>query len=75
MSLKTARILAAAYHLLMLYFVTWPGVLPFAKAEPLILGLPFTMAWIAGWIAGSVIVLTLLDRVEKRFRVVEGGDD
>lgn len=75
MSLKTARILAAAYHLLMLYFVTWPGVLPFAKAEPLILGLPFTMAWIAGWIAGSVIVLTLLDRAEKRFRVVEGGDD
>jgi len=75
MSLKTARILAVAYHLLMLYFVTWPGVLPFAKAEPLILGLPFTMAWIAGWIAGSVIVLTLLDRVEKRFRVVEGGDD
>ena len=75
MSLKTARILTGAYHLLMLYFVTWPGVLPFAKAEPLILGLPFTMAWIAGWIAGSVIVLTLLDQVEKRFRAMDRGDD
>ena len=74
MNLKTARILAGAYHLLMLYFVTWPGMLPFAKAEPLILGLPFAMAWIAGWIAGSVIVLTLLDRVEKRYRAMDGGD-
>lgn len=74
MSLRTARVLAAGYHLAMLYFVTWPGILPFAKAEPLVLGLPFTMAWIAVWIAGSVIVLALLDRVEKKHRIGGGGD-
>lgn len=74
MNIKTARILAGAYHLAMLYFVTWPGILPFAKAEPLVLGLPFAMAWIAAWIAGSVVVLALLDRVEKKYRVGSGGE-
>ena len=75
MNFKTARILAAAYHILMLYFVTWPGLLPFAKVEPLVFGLPFTMAWIAAWISGSVVVLILLDTVEKRYRTKDGADD
>ena len=75
MNLKTARILAAAYHILMLYFVTWPGLLPFAKVEPLVFGLPFTMAWIAAWISGSGVVLILLDTVEKRYRTKDGADD
>ena len=30
--------------------------------------------WIAAWIAGSVLVLTLLDRVEKRYRDSAEGD-
>ena len=68
MSLKTARLLTGAYLLLAMFFVTWPGLVPFARIEPLILGLPFSMAWIAGWIAGVVIVLALLDRVERRYR-------
>ena len=72
MSLKTARVLTGAYLVLAVYFVTWPGLVPFARIEPLILGLPFSMAWIAGWVAGVAIVLTLLDRVERRYR--EGGD-
>ncbi len=74
MNLRTARALAGVYHLAMLYFVTWPGILPFARAEPLLFGLPFTMAWIAAWITGSVLVLASLDRVEKRFRNSDGGD-
>lgn len=72
MSLKTARILASTYFVLALVFVTWPGIVPFARVEPLVLGLPFSMAWIAGWVAGSVPVLWLLDRVERRYR--EGDD-
>jgi len=75
MTLRTARLLAGAYHLLMLFFVTWPGNVPFARAEPLILGLPFSMAWIAAWISGSVIVMALLDQVEKRNRVDHGSED
>jgi hypothetical protein len=68
MSLRSARSAAGAYFVLMLVAVTWPGVLPFARVEPFILGLPFSMAWLAAWIAGSVVVLYLLDRVEKRHR-------
>ena len=66
MSLKTARALTVAYLLLAMFFVTWPGFLPFARIEPLILGLPFSMAWIAGWVAGVFLALFLLDRVERR---------
>ena len=68
MSLKTARALTVAYLLLAMAFVTWPGLVPFARIEPFILGLPFSMAWIAGWVAGVVPVLYALDRVEKRHR-------
>jgi len=74
MTLKTARALTGAYFVLMLFFVTWPGMVPFSGAEPLVLGLPFSMAWIAFWITGSVVVLTLLDRVEKRYRDSVEGD-
>ena len=73
MSLKTARLLTGAYLVTALFFVTWPGLVPFARIEPLIFGLPFSMAWIAGWLAGVVVVLTLLDRVERRHRDGGGG--
>jgi hypothetical protein len=73
MSLRTARALTGTYFVLMLFFVTWPGFVPFAGPEPFILGLPFSLAWVAGWIAGSVLVLTLLDRVEKRYRDAAAG--
>jgi hypothetical protein len=73
MKLRTARTLTGAYLVAALVFVTWPGLLPFARIEPLVLGLPFSMAWIAGWVIGVLVVLVLLDRVEKRYR--DGGDD
>lgn len=73
MKLRTARTLTGAYLVAALVFVTWPGLVPFARIEPLVLGLPFSMAWIAGWVIGVLVVLVLLDRVEKRYR--DGGDD
>ena len=72
MSLRAARLLAGLYLVLATIFVTWPGFVPFAKVEPFILGLPFSMAWIAAWVAGCVVVLYLLDRVERRYR---NGED
>lgn len=72
MTLRSARVLAGVYFTLMLVFVTWPGLVPFARVQPLVFGLPFSMAWIAAWIAGSVVVLTLVHRVETRYR--EAGD-
>ena len=73
MRLRTARALTVVYFVLMLAAVTWPGLVPFARVRPLVLGLPFSMAWIAAWIAGSVVVLYLLDGVERRHRRTGGG--
>lgn len=67
MSVRVARALAGGYLVLMVVAVTWPGVVPFNRVEPAVLGLPFVMAWIAGWVAGAVPVLWLLDRAEARF--------
>lgn len=68
MRLRAARLLTGGYFLLMLVFTTWPGAVPFSRVRPLVLGLPFSFAWVAGWILGSVFVLVALDRVEKRHR-------
>ncbi len=68
MSRRTARGLTAAYFVVMLLVVTWPGALPFARVRPLILGLPFSLAWVSAWILGSILVLWGLDRVERRHR-------
>lgn len=68
MKLRTSRTLVAGYFAAMLVAVTWPGVLPFARIRPLILGLPFSFAWIALWVLGSVLVLWGADRIEARHR-------
>lgn len=73
MKLRTARILAGGYFVVAMIAVTWPGLVPFARIHPLVLGLPFSMAWIAGWISGAVLVLYLLDRVEERYRNGDGS--
>ena len=73
MSLKTARTLTTVYLVAAMIAVTWPGLVPFARIEPLILGLPLSMAWIAAWVAGTVVVLYLLDRVERRYRSADDG--
>ena len=57
---------AILFFLLFALAVTWPGMLPFNRIEPLVLGLPFSMAWIALWVALSFVVLLMLDRVEER---------
>ena len=55
---------AVIFFLLFVLAVTWPGMIPANRIEPLILGLPFSMAWIALWVALSFLVLLAVDRVE-----------
>lgn len=62
------RVLAVAYFVAYAVVVTWPGALPFNRVRPLVLGLPFSMAWIALWIVGAGLVLWALDRTEARYR-------
>jgi hypothetical protein len=68
MNLKTGRALAWTYLVLAMLAVTWPGILPFARIRPLIFGLPFSMVWIAAWVAGCVVVFGLLELVERNHR-------
>lgn len=68
MSLGAVRALAVAYFLAYAVAVTWPGMLPFNRVRPTVLGLPFSMVWVAFWIAGSGLVLWALDRSEERHR-------
>lgn len=75
MSVRTARILAAAYFACYALAVVWPGYVPFNRVEPMILGLPLSMAWPTLWLLGAVAVLFLLDRVECRAREDEGPGD
>lgn len=64
MSLSLARFLTAVFFVLFVAAVTWPGMVPFNRIEPLVLGLPFSMVWIAGWVLASFFVLVLIDWAE-----------
>ena len=68
MSLRWTRGAVAAFFVLYVLAVIWPGILPFNRVEPRILGMPFIMAWHAGLLALTVVVLYLADRVESRER-------
>ena len=41
--------------------MTWPGATFFNSFEPLILGLPFNLAWPAGWVLLGFVVLIWLN--------------
>jgi len=62
------RILTVAFYAAFVLAVTWPGMIPFNRIRPLVLGLPFSFAWVVFWVVGSLVVLLALDRVEKTER-------
>ena len=65
MTKRGVRTLAAVFFIVNAIAVTWPGFTPFNRVYPLILGLPFSMAWIAFWVLLSMVVLWVVDRVER----------
>jgi hypothetical protein len=67
---------AAGFFLLFTVAVTWPGMIPFNRVEPTVLGLPFNMVWIALWVVLSFVVLVLVDRLhEGSHKREESGKD
>jgi hypothetical protein len=60
------RVLLGIFYFAFLFAVTWPGMLPFNRIEPRVLGLPFAFAWPALWVTASFFVLAALDRSEDR---------
>ncbi len=68
MSIHWARRGAILFFLLFIVAVTWPGMILGNHIFPLVLGLPFSMVWIASWVVLSFLVLIFLDRAEERAR-------
>lgn len=68
MKIQAVRAGTILFFLLFVTAVTWPGMLPGNRIYPLILGMPFSMVWIASWVVLSFVVLVLLDRAEGRHR-------
>lgn len=68
MSLPAARSLAALFFAGYVVFLTWPGVVPFNRIHPFVLGLPFSLFWVAAWVAAGALVLWILHRAETRAR-------
>jgi hypothetical protein len=76
-SVRLARTLAVVFLAAYAVAVTWPGIIPFNRVFPLVLGLPFNMVWIALWISAGCAVLWWVDRAEsaERRRRAPPSDD
>ena len=56
--------------------VTWPGATFFNSFEPQVLGLPFNLAWPAGWVLlGFVVLIWLNLAVEAEEDAGNAGTD
>lgn len=58
------RVLLALFFALYLLALGWPGVLPFNRVEPFVLGLPFVFFWVTLWVVMGGVALWLLYRHE-----------
>ena len=66
--LALADVLFGSYCLVALSAVVWP-VYPAIgnRIEPFVMGLPFSLAWIVGWVAATFVALVLYERsIERR---------
>lgn len=66
MTVRAARRIVIAVLVLYAVFLTWPGIVPFNRIEPLVLGLPFVMFWIACWVVLVGAAFALLNSLETR---------
>lgn len=57
-----------AYHALaLLPTIGMLGGLPFAnRVFPLVLGLPFLMAWLVGWVLATAVIMALILRLDRQ---------
>ena len=60
------RRFAMGVFLLYLLAVTWPVATLFRSPEPLVFGLPLSMAWPVAWILIGLLMLLVLDHLENK---------
>lgn len=57
-------------------FVTLVFALPFVnRIEPVVLGLPFLLFWILGWVALTPLILLAAYWLERKLNAPEPGED
>jgi len=66
MTKRQGYAVAGAFFVLYLVAISWPGIQPFNRIRPFVLGLPFSMAWVTGWVIAGGLVLWWLERREDR---------
>jgi hypothetical protein len=70
---RGARVLIVVWAIVYAISLSWPGLTLFNRVEPKILGMPFVMAFVAGWLVLGLIVLILVDRAVSREEAGEPG--
>jgi Protein of unknown function (DUF3311) len=66
MNRRSIRAFAWTFFVVNLLAVVWPGLVPFNRVRPLVLGMPFVMVWLAGWLVASMAALIVIEWVEHR---------
>ena len=57
-------------------FITMVFALPLVnRIEPIILGLPFLLFWLLGWVVLTPFILALAYKLEKKYNPPEEGED
>lgn len=72
MSVRAARGFVLVLLVLYVLALTWPGIEPFNRIKPLVLGLPFVLFWICVWIVLVGVGFALLDAAQTRHEVRTG---
>jgi len=71
---RSVRVLVVVWGALYIACLSWPGLTLFNRIEPKILGMPFVMAFVAGWLVLGLLVFIVVDRVVSR-EETELGDE
>ena len=59
---RRAHFLLAAFVAVGSACLIWPGAMLGARIEPYVLGLPFSLAFVAAWPIATFVVLSVYDR-------------
>ena len=65
-SQRAAAWIAIVYFIAMAVAVTFPGIAPFNKIRPFVLGVPFVFAWYLFWVIGALFVFLYLHRTSAK---------
>jgi TRAP-type C4-dicarboxylate transport system permease small subunit len=71
---RTRDVLLAIYVVVCIAALVWPGYDWFGnRIEPFVLGVPFSLAWVAGWVLLTFVVLSVYHLSAPRERGRDGS--